>query len=695
MSQTFCNTRVEPEEELLQCPYDPVHRILPKRMQTHLIKCRKAILGQPTSPYYQLALNMVVCKFNSKHHVQKDQLDAHHFKCPDKKEFFSNVATVQSTDAPETKPGWMNLIDETALKKQPAGDEESWEDEWQQTYDPMEKINSNTDIIYNPQGLSKAKKRDYAINRRLQAEGLLDSQGNMGNGDDWGDNDGWETNNIVPRTNKPSSPKPKSNSNNDWSDKDSWNNPTSKSDKKTPSEKLQNGVKTKSNKGGDGWTEVAPRFRKYQPPAVKDEWDNATRSDDWGCDSSNPSSAAKTNGFGHPKTNDDDWGLDTTSYNNVGSNSYGNTNQEDEWESEIATFAGNTENSSALKTHSFTSANSKDIVDDGGGWDDGPSINPYLNQPTQTINNNAYDDETGWEATEEYTPEPYVDEWGTVIGSDPKEIMQKINEKQQLLKVESTEAWGGDDPDAWSAVSIVPSQNSEKPMALGGGKNKSKLSANALSFEPPGYPTNSKLSPNAMEFTPPGLSSEESVRDEHTVMHKESITSTDTDTPSGFEENDSDQDDIPPPPGFHRAPPSISGSSEASFNAPSVTGDKAHAENEDEDNTFSHNVIELKHEVESVEVELEEPKKIPSVKVPVQQNNQLTQRKQQKRRGGGGRRRKGENRNSKVVDSTGNTSSFSTITSLAVKCCGMSIVIGLFVVLYLISVVILLSFSNP
>lgn len=144
MSQTFCNTRVEPEEELLQCPYDPVHRILPKRMQTHLIKCRKAILGQPTSPYYQRALDMVVCKFNSKHHVQKNELDAHHFKCPDKKEFFSNVATITDNDDPEKVPGWMKLIDDSALKKQPNGDEEDWEDEWQQTYDPMEKIKNQS-----------------------------------------------------------------------------------------------------------------------------------------------------------------------------------------------------------------------------------------------------------------------------------------------------------------------------------------------------------------------------------------------------------------------------------------------------------------------------------------------------------------------------------------------------------------------
>ena len=133
---------------------------------------------------------MVICKFNSKHHVQKDELDAHHIKCADKKEFFSNATQVSSSDDPEKVPGWMKLIDDSALKKQPAGDEETWEDEWQQTYDPMEKINSNTDIIYNPQGLSKAKKRDYAYNRRLQAEGVIGPEGNGNFGEEdenWGD----------------------------------------------------------------------------------------------------------------------------------------------------------------------------------------------------------------------------------------------------------------------------------------------------------------------------------------------------------------------------------------------------------------------------------------------------------------------------------------------------------------------------
>ena len=188
MNQTFNNTRTEPDEELMQCPYDPVHRILPKRMQTHLVKCKRAVLGQPTSPYYQRAKNMVVCKFNTLHHVQKEQLEAHHAKCPSKKEFFSNTTQVSSSGEPEKLPGWMKLVDDSVLKKTPSPDEENWEDECQETYDPMEKINSNPDIIFNPQGLSKAQKRDYAHSRRLQAEGVERVSKDWDEFGDWDEN---------------------------------------------------------------------------------------------------------------------------------------------------------------------------------------------------------------------------------------------------------------------------------------------------------------------------------------------------------------------------------------------------------------------------------------------------------------------------------------------------------------------------
>ena len=173
---------MEPDVELMQCPYDPVHRIIPKRMQNHLVKCKKSILLQPTSPYYQRAKDMVVCKFNSLHHVPKHELDRHHNMCPSKKEFFANVTQVSSSSEPEKKPGWMNLVDDSALRRKPDPDEENWDDEWQETYDPMEKINSNPNIMHNPQGLTQSQRRDYAHNRKMQSEGAT------ANDDDWDDN---------------------------------------------------------------------------------------------------------------------------------------------------------------------------------------------------------------------------------------------------------------------------------------------------------------------------------------------------------------------------------------------------------------------------------------------------------------------------------------------------------------------------
>merc|ERR1712062_960753 len=184
--------------------------------------------------------------------------------------------------------------------------------------------------------------------------------------------------------------------------------------------------------------------------------------------------------------------------------------------------------------------------------------------------------------------------------------------------------------------------------------------------------------------------------EEQIETNKESITSTDTDTPSGFEENDSEHDDVPPPPGFHRAPPSISGSSEASFNPSLTTGEKNFATNEDEENddTFSHDEQNsIEQEKDLGEVELEKPIKKPAVKVPAQQHQQITHRKQKRGGGGRGRKRKGDNRNrSKSIDKvvSDNDSSSYSIISLAVKFCGMSIVIGLFALLYSIFVVVLL-----
>ena len=70
-SQNYRNTVQEWDERLEQCPYYPSHQIRPARFGHHLIQCRKALSKQPTSPYYHKIDDLVVCKFNSHHHIPR------------------------------------------------------------------------------------------------------------------------------------------------------------------------------------------------------------------------------------------------------------------------------------------------------------------------------------------------------------------------------------------------------------------------------------------------------------------------------------------------------------------------------------------------------------------------------------------------------------------------------------------------
>ena len=70
-SQNYRNTVQEWDEKLEQCPYYPSHQIRPARFGHHLIQCRKALSKQPTSPYYHKIDDLVVCKFNSHHHIPR------------------------------------------------------------------------------------------------------------------------------------------------------------------------------------------------------------------------------------------------------------------------------------------------------------------------------------------------------------------------------------------------------------------------------------------------------------------------------------------------------------------------------------------------------------------------------------------------------------------------------------------------
>ncbi|XP_067941092.1 uncharacterized protein [Watersipora subatra] len=70
---SFYHTIAEPDD-LVKCPYDPVHMVRMKKLQYHLMKCRKNFPNRQMSS----------CPFNAGHIVPEAELRFHMNSCPDK-----------------------------------------------------------------------------------------------------------------------------------------------------------------------------------------------------------------------------------------------------------------------------------------------------------------------------------------------------------------------------------------------------------------------------------------------------------------------------------------------------------------------------------------------------------------------------------------------------------------------------------
>ena len=85
--QTFSNSVVEFREDLVDCPYDNAHKIIPGRLVKHLVKCRSSSL----KTQYKSAINIKICQYDSSHHVHKSQMDEHLKQCPSA-QYYQNEA---------------------------------------------------------------------------------------------------------------------------------------------------------------------------------------------------------------------------------------------------------------------------------------------------------------------------------------------------------------------------------------------------------------------------------------------------------------------------------------------------------------------------------------------------------------------------------------------------------------------------
>ncbi|KAK3086609.1 hypothetical protein FSP39_021001 [Pinctada imbricata] len=155
-SESMAQYNIPDPEDLIPCPYDKVHMVRAKRMQYHLMKCRKNYVGR----------EYATCPFNARHEMPKPELRYHIVNCPDKAMIEPNMAYEKAKrDGEGTMfkgctdvPVYDNFVPQC---------EENWDEEIPIVprigVDPAFFAKIDQRVLTT--GLSKAKKRDY--NRQM------------------------------------------------------------------------------------------------------------------------------------------------------------------------------------------------------------------------------------------------------------------------------------------------------------------------------------------------------------------------------------------------------------------------------------------------------------------------------------------------------------------------------------------------
>ncbi|XP_075155375.1 gametocyte-specific factor 1 homolog [Haematobia irritans] len=163
------------ETELLQCPYEVSHLIMRKRMQVHLIRCRRS---HPKA-------EVVTCPFNVTHRVNKLELEWHLSTCFERKTFenFRNrpvpiVGLTSSIDrtfcessANNSSMSFSMRSDATIIGGEFVESSESWDDDPEvPSYNPTI-TTIQSDVLRLPVGMSPSERSAFrmAEKKRLQA----------------------------------------------------------------------------------------------------------------------------------------------------------------------------------------------------------------------------------------------------------------------------------------------------------------------------------------------------------------------------------------------------------------------------------------------------------------------------------------------------------------------------------------------
>lgn len=144
-------------DKQMLCPYNLSHNVMRRRMEQHLVKCRRN--------YREESGNLTTCDFNACHRVPVVELQFHHSMCPDRKHIEIHVMTEA---APQTAP----------IEITPAGFvpiDNSWDDSNLQSYDPVQYCNDHAVIRRLDTG-SAAQKREFRDAERQRISNLAQQQ---------------------------------------------------------------------------------------------------------------------------------------------------------------------------------------------------------------------------------------------------------------------------------------------------------------------------------------------------------------------------------------------------------------------------------------------------------------------------------------------------------------------------------------
>ncbi|XP_017483323.1 PREDICTED: protein D7-like [Rhagoletis zephyria] len=134
---------IENDSDVVVCPYNKAHRLLRKRLQPHLIKCRQN--------YPQLELQK--CPFNATHHIPEPEFALHVTNCPDRK-----LITQYKYDTVEPK-------EEERVRHAPIECEENWDDTEVEDYNPQKYIDQKN-VLRKPFGVPPSQRKEFIKQER-------------------------------------------------------------------------------------------------------------------------------------------------------------------------------------------------------------------------------------------------------------------------------------------------------------------------------------------------------------------------------------------------------------------------------------------------------------------------------------------------------------------------------------------------